>query len=56
MLVTELSSEAFSNAISYADQVGIDMAAFAESENQVKDFEEFCIENDVQFNKNGTPE
>jgi hypothetical protein len=58
MLVTELNREAFDNALSYAATI-LSYSAFeifVECENQEVAFEDFCIENDVQFNKNGTPE
>jgi hypothetical protein len=53
--IKELNSEAFANALSYCDQIGMDMAELAESENQKLDFEEYCDENNILFNKNGTP-
>ena len=55
MKVTELTREAFDNAMSYASQIIGDLENFAVCENQEVFFEEFFMENGVEFNKNGTP-
>ena len=57
MQIKELNREAFDNAMSYCDTVitGADWEVFVECENQEVAFTDFCVDNAVEFNKNGTP-
>ena len=53
--VLELSVEAFDNAISHADDIGMDMKKFAKCGNQWREFENYCEDHQISFDEHGTP-
>lgn len=55
MQIVELKREAFDNAMSYAPDLIDDLEVFYQCENQEVAFEDFCMDNKVAFNENGTP-
>ncbi len=55
MQIKELNREAFDNALSYAPDLIDDLEVFQQCENQEVAFEDFCMNNGVEFNENGTP-